>query len=119
MVSAPSAVSVQVKPSDSVFVHVTALVSSALAEISHRMFYRVSFGKYVSVAAAMTIADERAASHFHCFMIICLLLFQLCCTFVIVLLYHNQHTVVKKKAKLIRIFLKGMVKYYQLKIASS
>ena len=69
MVSAPSAVSVQVKPSDSVFVHVTALVSSALAEISHRMFYRVSFGKYVSVAAAMTIADERAASRFHCFMI--------------------------------------------------
>ena len=65
MVSMPSASSVQVRLSS---IHtcgsvvVPAPVSSALAEISNRIFCSVSLGKYVSVAAAMTIADEKAAS---------------------------------------------------------
>ena len=84
MVSVPSASSVQVRLSS---IHTCgSVVVSALAESSNRIFCSVSLGKYVSVAAAMTIADERAASRFHCFIIICLLLFQMCNVFLVILL---------------------------------
>ena len=80
----PSAVSVQVRLSS---FHVCgSVVVSALAVIFHEIFCSVSLGKYVSVAAAMTIADERAASRFHCFMRIYLLLFQIYHTFLEILL---------------------------------
>ena len=84
MVSVPSSYSVHVRlPS----IHTCdTVVVYALAEISHRMFCRVSLGKYVSVAIAMTIADERAASRFHCFIRIYLLLFQMYHTFLAILL---------------------------------
>ena len=83
MVIVPSAVSVQVRlPS----FHVSAPVSSALAVIPHEMFCRVSVGKYSSVPAAITAADERAASRFHCFFIICLLRFRIYYIFLIELL---------------------------------
>mgnify|MGYP000376039805 CR=1 FL=1 len=54
----PSALSVQVRLSLSVCVHVTVPVSSALAVIPHEIICRVSVGKYSSVPAAMTAADD-------------------------------------------------------------
>ena len=75
----PSASSVQIRLSS---VHVCvpdsvpAPASSALAVIPHEIFCRVSVGKYSSVPTAMTAADERAASRFHCFVIFSSFLFE-------------------------------------------